>query len=308
MQAGVAAVLLLVACSPPDQAAPAATPATPTVVAATTASPAPDTTASAKSAKTDFAALEDRYDARLGVYALDTGSGRSVGYRSGERFAFASTMKALAAAAVLKRTPASALDRVVSYEKSDLVTYSPVTEKHAGEGMTLRALCDAAIRYSDNTAGNLLVRQLGGPAGLDRDLENVGDQTSNVVRVETALNEAAPGDPRDTSTPEVLAANLRNYAVGDALTTDDRALLTTWLRGNTTGDKLIRAGLPASWEVGDKTGAGGYGTRNDIAITWPPDRPPIILAVMSSREKRDAKYDDALIADATRRAVEQLGS
>ena len=271
-----------------------------------TPSATPSPVSSSAAVASAFAGLEKRYDSRLGVFAVDTGSGRSVGYRDSERFAYASTIKALAAAAVLATTSSRDLDRLVRYDRADLVTYSPITEKHVAEGMTLRAVCDAAVRYSDNTAGNLLFRQLGGPAALDEQLELIGDRTTQVSRIEPALNEARPGDRRDTSTPAALAADLRGYVLSDTLRPDDRQLLTQWLRRNTTGDELIRAGTPQNWQVGDKTGAGSYGTRNDIAVLWPPDNAPIVIAVMSSRNTPDAEYDNALIADATRTILDQL--
>ncbi|MBG6105821.1 beta-lactamase class A [Micromonospora vinacea] len=284
--AAVAAVSLA-ACGPADAAR----------------QPTPDPVATAASAADrdhEFRRLEGMFDARLGVYAIDTGTGRTVQYRADERFAYASTFKALAAAEVLDETTDAELDRVVRYSADDLVTYSPITEQHVATGMTLRAIADAAVRYSDNTAGNLLLRHLGGPQKFEKELREVGDKVTDPARYETELNEARPGDRRDTSTPRALAEDLRAYAVGDALDPADRDTLNGWLRGNTTGGELIRAGVPDGWVVGDKTGAGGYGTRNDIAVIWPPDRAPIVLAVLSSRDEKDASYDNALIAEAAK--------
>ncbi|MEW1584347.1 class A beta-lactamase [Micromonospora vinacea] len=254
----------------------------------------------------EFRRLEERFDARLGVYAIDTGTGRAVQYRADERFAYTSTFKALAAAEVLDETTDADLDRVVRYSADDLVTYSPITERHVGDGMTLRAIADAAVRYSDNTAGNLLLRHLGGVQKFEKELREVGDKVTDPARYETELNEARPGDRRDTSTARALAQDLRAYVVGDALESADRDILNGWLRGNTTGGELIRAGVPDGWIVGDKTGAGGYGTRNDIAVIWPPDRAPIVLAVLSSRDEKDAAYDNALIARATEVVIAAL--
>ncbi|WP_406076760.1 class A beta-lactamase [Micromonospora sp. NBC_00858] len=264
------------------------------------------TSPSAPAARPDFALLEAEFDARLGVYAIDTGTGRTVEHRADERFAYASTFKALAAAAVLDATSTAELNQVVRYTRADLVTHSPITERHAGKGMTLRELGDAAVRYSDNTAANLLLKRLGGPAGFERALRDLGDRVTDPERFETDLNEATPGDQRDTSTPRALAADLRAYVLGDALSAEDRTVLTAWLKGNTTGDKLIRAGVPAAWQVGDKTGSGGYGTRNDIAVVWPPDSAPIVLAILSTRDEKDAEYDDKLIAQAAKVTVDTL--
>ncbi|WP_035858010.1 class A beta-lactamase [Cryptosporangium arvum] len=252
--------------------------------------------------------LESTYDARLGVYAVDTGTGRTVAYRADERFAYASTYKALAAAAVLDRTDPADLNRVVRYTAADVVDGSPVTAEHAGRGLPLGRIAEAAITKSDNTAGNLLFRELGGPAGFERELRCLGDRVTSADRLEPALNGAVPGDVRDTSTPRALAADLRAYALGDALDVADRGRLVGWLRGNTTGAELIRAGVPAGWIVGDKTGAAEYGTRNDIAVLWPPSGAPIVLTVLSRKTDADAKYDNALIADAARVVSAELRS
>lgn len=250
-----------------------------------------------------FRALERKFDARLGVYALDTGSGRTVTHRSDERFAYASTCKALLAGAVLDRNSLRQMDRLVRYSRDDLVSASPITEQHVATGLTLRELCDAAIRYSDNAAANLLFHELGSPAVLQDALRSLGDRVTRCDRYEVALSDATPGDLRDTSTPRALAADLRAYVLGSTLPADKRAVLTDWLRRNTTGDHTIRAGVPEGWQVGDKTGTGGYGTRNDIAIIWPPGAAPIALAVLSRRDTKDAARDDALIAGAAKVAL-----
>ncbi|MET7707465.1 class A beta-lactamase [Micromonospora sp. NPDC005413] len=257
-------------------------------------------------ARQEFQRLEKAFGSRLGIYAVDTGTGRRVEYRADERFAYASTYKALAAAEVLDETTDAELDRVVRYSAADLVSNSPITEKHVAEGMSLRALADAAVRFSDNTAGNLLLKHLGGPERFEKELREVGDTVTDAARYETELNEATPGDKRDTSTARALADDLRAYTVGGVLKPADRDLLHGWLRGNTTGGNLVRAGVPDGWVVGDRTGAAGYGTRNVIAVVWPPNRAPIVLAVLSSRGEKDATYDDALIAQATKVVVAQL--
>ncbi|MEU0489324.1 class A beta-lactamase [Nocardiopsis sp. NPDC006139] len=254
-----------------------------------------------------FTRLEEEFDARLGVYALDTGTGRAVEFQADERFAYCSTFKVLAFGAVLDRTPVEELDRVVTFSEADLVFHSPVTQEHVSSGMTLRELGDAALRHSDNTASNLLFEELGGPEGLREALRGIGDEVTSVDRVAPEMAEAVPGDVRDTSTPRAMATSLREFALGDVLSEDKRDILVTMMRANTTGDDLIRAGVPEGWEVGDKTGACGYGTRHDIGVLWPPEGDPVVLAVMSGRDEAGAGYDDALIAKATELAVEALG-
>jgi beta-lactamase class A len=253
-----------------------------------------------------FGRLERRYDARLGVFAVDTGTGRALAHRSGERFAYDSTVKALMAAVLLQRRTEAQLNRVVRYSASDLVANSPVTERNVENGMTLRALASAAVRYSDNAAANLIFEELGGPAAFQRRLRATGDRVTRSDRIEPDLSEARPGDERDTTTPRQLASTLRAFALGDALPPGRRDQLVGWLRRNTTGDALIRAAAPSGWTVGDKTGSGGYGSRNDIAVLWPPSGAPIVLAILSTRDTAGADHDDALIADAARLAIRTL--
>jgi beta-lactamase class A len=290
--------VLLGACS---TAEPAAAPTPSSTVPSTTSAPPPTVDASPALQR-----LEAEFDARLGLFAVDTGTGRTVEHRADERFAYASTHKALSAALVLARTSDAELDQVVPYGADDLVAHSPVTEQHAGTGLPLRDLLQAAVGRSDNTAANLLLARLGGPEGFQEALRALGDDVTRADRIEPDLNAAVPGDERDTSTPRALTADLRALLVGDAQSPEDRALLTGWMRGNTTGATLIRAGVPAGWEVADKSGAGGYGTRNDIAVLVPPDGAAIVLAVLSSRADAGSEYDDALVARAAEVVVGAL--
>ena len=252
-----------------------------------------------------LAALETDTGGRLGVMALDTASGRQVAHRAQERFALCSTFKVLAAAAVLRDGTAS-LGQRVRYRREDLVTYSPVTGKHVTEGMTVGELCAAALQYSDNTAGNLLIDRLGGPAAVTAYARSIGDASFRLDRRETELNTAIPGDPRDTGTPGSMARNLQRLLLGDALPPAGRAQLEAWMRGNTTGATRIRAGVPGGWAVADKTGAGDYGVVNDIGIAWPPDRAPIVLAIYFTQERKDAPMRSEVVAAAARIAVDRL--
>jgi len=229
----------------------------------------------------DMKQLESKSGGRLGVAVLDTKDGSLLQHRGDERFPMCSTFKLLAAAAVLKGSgdDLAGLRRRVHFEKTDLVTYSPETEKHVGgEGMSLAEICEAAVTLSDNTAGNLMLKNIGGPEGLTAFARSLGDQITRLDRIEPDLNEAVPGDPRDTTSPAAMAANVRKLLLGDALNEAARDQLTRWLVANKTGDTRLRAGLPHGWRVGDKTGTGRLGTNNDVAIIWPTSRPPLIVA------------------------------
>ncbi|MEW1599983.1 class A beta-lactamase [Streptomyces sp. NPDC093808] len=255
----------------------------------------------------NLAALEREYGARLGVFAVDTGTGTTVVHRADERFALCSTFKTLAAAAVLDRRPGARLGERIPYGTADLVPHSPVTEKHTGKGMTLRELCDAAVRYSDNTAANLMLRDIGGPRGLTAYARRLGDRATRLDHTEPELNSNPPGDPRDTTTPRAIAGDYRALVLGDALPAAGRALLTDWLVRNTTGDRRVRAGAPRGWRVGDKTGGGEWGRANDVAVLWPgAGRSPLVLAVLTERPDRAASPSDELVAEAARRVLDVL--
>ncbi|XLP24556.1 class A beta-lactamase [Bacillus toyonensis] len=266
----------------------------------------PNQTKQENTSNHSFVKLEKEYDAKLGIYALDTGTNQTVTYHSDERFAYASTHKALTVGALLQKKSIEDLDQRIKYTSKDFVNYNPITEKYVDTGMTLKELADASIRYSDNTAQNLILKQLGGPSEFKKSLREIGDTVTNPERFEPELNEVQPGDTRDTSTPKALATSLQAYALGDILSIEKRNFLIDLMKRNTTGDNLIRAGVPGEWEVADKTGSGSYGTRNDIAIIWPPNKKPIILAILSNHAKEDAKYDDKLIADATKIVLDAL--
>jgi beta-lactamase class A len=243
--------------------------------------------------------LETQSGGRLGVAVLDTANGKQLGYRADERFAMCSTFKLLAVSAVLSKADRGAeqLDRVIRFTKEDLAAYSPVTKDHAdGEGMSLKDLCEAAMTQSDNTAANLILASLGGPAGVTAFAHSIGDSKTRLDRNEPDLNQALPGDPRDTTTPLAMMLDLRKLAVGTTLSPSSLKLLTKWLIGNQTGDKRLRAGLPRNWRIGDKTGTGDRGTAGDVAIAWPAGRPPVLIAVYLTGSRKNRDFQDATIA------------
>ncbi|WP_431311052.1 class A beta-lactamase [Methylobacterium nigriterrae] len=246
-----------------------------------------------------FAAIEGRSGGRLGVAVLDLRTGAGAGYRPDERFPMCSTFKLLAAAAVLAQVDAGreALERRVAYGAADLVEYSPVTKARLGEGaMPLADLCEAALTLSDNTAGNLLLAAIGGPAGLTDYARSLGDMWTRLDRVEPDLNEARPDDPRDTTTPAAMLADLRRLVLGDALAPASRERLAGWLSANRTGGSRLRARLPAGWRVGDKTGSGDRGTANDVGILWPPAGEPILVAAFLTGTDAPAEARSATLA------------
>lgn len=255
--------------------------------------------------------LEAESGGRLGVAVLDTGTGTIVGQRMDERFAMCSTFKLLATAAILARVDAGKddLSHRIVFKGRDLVAYSPVTkDRPGGDGMTLAELCEAAMTRSDNTAANLLVGRLGGPARVTAFARRLGDKVTRLDRLEPHLNLGRPGDERDTTAPKAMAANLQALVLGNVLAQPSRDQLTAWLVGNKTGDTRLRAGLPASWRIGDKTGTGNHGTANDIAIIWPPQRAPIIVSTYLTQASIDLDGQNAVIASVGRAAAALTGA
>jgi beta-lactamase class A len=236
----------------------------------------------AESAASRIAAIEALAGGRLGVAVIDSGGGQGIDYRASERFPMCSTFKLLASAAVLKRVDdgKERLDRFVRYGEGDLLSYAPVTKaKLADGGMPLGALCAAAIDWSDNTAANLVLDAIGGPAGFTAFARSLGDEKTRLDRNEPTLNTAIPGDERDTTTPLAMARDMQSVLLGEALSEDSRKQLEAWLIADQVGFKRLRAGLPPSWGIGDKTGSGDHGVANTIAILRPPGRAPLLAAV-----------------------------
>jgi beta-lactamase class A len=253
-------------------------------------------------------ALQRGHNAKIGMYAVDLASGRSITYLDGETFAMCSTFKGYAAARVLQKSEHGELhlDDAVMIEPDAVVANSPITGPQAGHTMTLAALCEAALHVSDNTAGNLLLRTIGGPPEITVFARSIGDDKTRLDRWETELNSAIPGDPRDTSTPRALGGGYRQMLTGTLVGAPQRQQLEDWMRGNETSS--MRTGLPPGWATADKTGSGDYGSTNDVGIAYGPDGQKVLLAMMTRSQTDDPKAENlrALIGELTTLAVPWL--
>jgi beta-lactamase class A len=226
-----------------------------------------------------FATLEQVNGGRLGVAVLDTSTGERPGHRADERFPMCSTFKFLLVSAVLERVDRrqEMLDRGIAIPRGPLLFNSPLTEPHAGGTMAVAELCRAALTRSDNTAANLLLESIGGPAGVTSFSRSIDDRVTRLDRMETSLNQSLAGDPRDTTSPAAMAGDLKSVLLGDVLSPASRQQLTQWMEANFTGLDRLRANLPEGWRAADKTGSNGEHTSNDIAVLWPVDRPPVLI-------------------------------
>ncbi len=248
------------------------------------------------------AAAEAATGGRLGLTVIDTATGQRFSHRGSERFPMASTFKMQLAAAMLMRADAGQerLDRAIAIKPDDIVGHSPFSKTRVGSSATIAELARATVTTSDNGAANLLLATMGGPEGFTRWVRANGDRVTRLDRYEVMMSEGLPGDPRDTTSPDAVAAIWQRLLLGNALTPASRATLTDWVVANTTGDARLRAGLPKGWRVGDKTGTGGDNSVNDIAIVWPPGRPPVIIAAFLNGGRASAATHEAALADVAR--------
>jgi beta-lactamase class A len=255
-----------------------------------------------------LAQIERTNGGRLGVAVLDTATGERSGYRADERFPMCSTFKFLLASAVLQRVDRhqESLDRSIPIPPKPLLFNSPLTEPHAGSTMTVAALCHAALTRSDNTAANLLLETIGGPKGITAFSRSIGDTITRLDRTETSLNESLAGDPRDTTSPAAMAADLKSVLLGNVLSPASREQLTLWMEANLTGIDRLRANLPEGWRAADKTGSNGEHTSNDIAVLWPAGRAPMIIAAYITQCAGPESKRAAMLAEIGRLARESL--
>lgn len=242
---------------------------------------------------------EQTLKARIGVTVIDTADAKTVSYRGDERFAHNSTHKALLCGALLRQVDEGKLklSDTTRFIAAQLVTYSPVTEKFVAPAtMSWQQVCAAALGYSDNTAANLLIKQLGGTQAVNSFLQSIGDTVTHLDRLEPELNSAIPGDKRDTTTPQAISKTLQNLALGEVLKPASRAQLIQWMREDKVADALLRSVLPAGWSIADKTGAGGYGSRSIISIVWPAQRPPLIVSIYITQTPASMTQSNEAIA------------
>jgi beta-lactamase class A len=266
--------------------------------------------AATEDAKAQLAAVERQHGGRLGVAMLDIGSGKRIGYRADERFLMCSTFKMLLAAAVLARVDRGQeqLGRRLVFSKDAVLEYAPVTSQHVGPpGMTIAQLCQAAIALSDNTAANVLLAHLGGPAIVTAFARQLGNPLTRLDRIEPELNRPSADGLSDTTTPDAMLGDLQKLTLGSVLSEVSRKQLIAWLCETTTGKTLLRAGVPADWRIGEKTGS-GVTQRNDVAIMWPPQRQPLLVTAYYENMQASDEQRAAVLAEVGRIIAAQVGA
>jgi beta-lactamase class A len=250
--------------------------------------------AAAAAAGRRLKAIHQRLGGRLGVHVLDSQSGRRIGYEDNDRFAMASTFMLPLAAALLWQVDRGAfpLSRALPVSSADVIHHSPAVQAAIARGatqMSIAELCAAIVVHSDNAAANVLLKGIGGPPGFTQFMRSLGDEVTRLDRTELELNSNVPGDPRDTTTPRAMVDSMLKIFTQDVLSLPSRAMLIDWMAQSRSGLERLRAGLPRDWQSGDKTGTGQNGAVNDLVITYPPGRRPILIAVYMSESTQDIK-------------------
>ncbi|HDF8126237.1 TPA: penicillin-hydrolyzing class A beta-lactamase BlaZ [Staphylococcus aureus] len=252
--------------------------------------------------------LEKKYNAHIGVYALDTKSGKEVKFNSDKRFAYASTSKAINSAILLEQVPYNKLNKKVHINKDDIVAYSPILEKYVGKDITLKELIEASMTYSDNTANNKIIKEIGGIKKVKQRLKELGDKVTNPVRYEIELNYYSPKSKKDTSTPAAFGKTLNKLIANGKLSKKNKNFLLDLMFNNKNGDTLIKDGVPKDYKVADKSGqAITYASRNDVAFVYPKGQSePIFLVIFTNKDNKSDKPNDKLISETAKSVMKEF--
>ncbi|MDU2310145.1 MAG: class A beta-lactamase [Staphylococcus epidermidis] len=227
--------------------------------------------------------LEKKYNANIGVYALDTKSGKEVKFNADKRFA-------------------------LHINKDDIVAYSPILEKYVGKDITLKELIEASMKYSDNTANNKIINEIGGIKKIKKRLKKLGDKVTNPVRYEIELNYYSPKSKKDTSTPAAFGKTLNKLIANGKLSKKNKNFLLDLMLNNKNGDTLIKDGVPKDYKVADKSGqAITYASRNDVAFVYPKNQSePIILVIFTNKDNKSDKPNDKLISETAKNVINKF--
>lgn len=258
----------------------------------------------------DLAAIEQHIGGRIGVSVWDTQNDEHWDYRGDERFPMMSTFKTLACATMLSEMDSEKLDKnaTAKVEERNIVVWSPVMDRMAGQTTRIEHACEAAMLMSDNTAANIVLRSIGGPNGVTRFLRSIGDRATRLDRFEPRLNEAKPGDKQDTTTPNTIVNTLHTLLEGDALSYESRIQLKIWMQDNKVSDSLMRSVLPKGWSIADRSGAGGFGSRGITAMIWKENHKPIYISIYITETDLSLQARDQVIAQVSQLILDEYNT
>ncbi|ARQ05750.1 class A beta-lactamase [Macrococcoides canis] len=247
----------------------------------------------------DIKVIENKYNIQAGVYVNDLTDKQKLSYNEERLFPYASTFKVINSALLIEKLGMNNLDKEVKVSERDIVLYSPIIEKYKNKNVSLKMLIEAALLYSDNTANNLIIEELGGLKEVEKRLSALGINGANVNRKEVALNFYDPKKNEDTISAKNMSKVLTKMLTGDVLEYKEQIFLIDLMKKNKTGTTLIKKGMDKKFIVGDKSGQGAnYGVRNDIAVVYKKQsNKPIIVVVFTKAKNEKQKPSDTPIVE-----------
>ena len=262
---------------------------------------------SASTLNESITSIEQRISGRIGVSVIDSHNQQQWHYNGNERFPMMSTFKTLACAKMLQDSDATILDRnkIAPIESDSLITWSPVTKDLVGGTITIEKACEATMLTSDNTAANIVLQHIGGPTGVTQFLRSIGDEVTQLDRIEPELNQAIAGDVRDTTTPNAMNKTLQRILFEDVLTKDSKEQLKEWMKGNTVSDSLLRSVLPQAWSIADRSGAGAHGSRGITAVIWTKKREPLFISIYLTQTELSMSERNLIITEIGKNIFEE---
>lgn len=248
--------------------------------------------------------------AKVGVSVLDGKGEQLFSYNSDQRFPLMSTFKTLACAKLLHDNQINngMMDKVYPIKADAILEYAPVFKDKVGTEVSLKEACFATMTTSDNSAANLVLSHIGGPAGVTKFLIDNGDNVTRLDRIEPLLNEAIPGDKRDTTTPYAMNKTITNLVLGNALNDTSKQQLNDWMKANKVSNGLLRSVLPKGWEIADRSGAGGHGSRGITAVVWNEQQQPLVISIYLTGTKASIPERDKEIAQIGQAILQQFGA
>jgi beta-lactamase class A len=266
----------------------------------------------------------------VGVGLIHVESGARLAIHGDQPFPMASVYKVPIALELLTQVSLGqlSLDRQIVIGASDVRACCTISRRHPNGGVTLtaRELLELMITESDNTAGDALMKLVGGPAAVERRLRALGFNAINVNRYEgeialemdgvldpppqaqwtlelqrrliaevpqAALREARARytreDPRDTATPDEMARFLARLQLGNLLPQPSTDLLLDLMTRVKTGPARLKALLPRDTVVAHKTGTTVVVTNDVGIITLPDNGGHLALAVFVTNAPRMAE-------------------
>lgn len=267
-----------------------------------------------------IAKLAASFPGEMGVAVRDLSTGREIAVRGDTRFPTASLIKLAVMVETYHRFAEGTLskDKVVEVAEADRAGDEsvPLNMLHPGIRVTVGDLLNLMIAYSDNTATNLLVREVGA-ANADKRMESYGLKDTKIFRptFRDGHADVFPELEREFGlgmiTPREAARLMGLVAEGKVVSRAASDEMLAML-GNQFDRQMIPRSLPfekekifvankTGWDeekLADPTGLKGE-IRTDAAyVKGPRSRYTIAICTRKGRDKRPGSDNPALVIGA----------